>query len=47
MSLHRLASVTMGVPDTVPTAAYYTQFGLTPGDDGWFSTRDGDRKSVV
>ena len=41
MSLHRLASVTMGVPDTASTAAYYTQFGLAPVGDGWFSTRDG------
>jgi catechol 2,3-dioxygenase-like lactoylglutathione lyase family enzyme len=44
MSLHRLASVTMGVPDTAATAAYYTQFGLTPGADGWFATRDGGRQ---
>ena len=48
MSLHRLASVTMGVPDTASTAAYYTQFGLAPGDDGWFSTRDGgDQLRIV
>ena len=48
MSLHRLASVTMGVPDTATTAAYYTQFGLTPGADGWFATRDGgDQLRVV
>jgi catechol 2,3-dioxygenase-like lactoylglutathione lyase family enzyme len=48
MSLHRLASVTMGVPDTASTAAYYTQFGLAPGGDGWFSTCDGgDQLRIV
>ncbi|NUP03978.1 MAG: dioxygenase [Nonomuraea sp.] len=44
MSLHRLVSVTMGVPDVAQTAAYYTDFGLTPDDGGWFSTRDGGRQ---
>lgn len=41
MTLHRLASVTIGVPNVAETAAYYTEFGLTPGADGWFSTTDG------
>lgn len=44
MALHRLTSITMGVPNVAETAAYYTDFGLTPGDDGWFSTRDGGRQ---
>jgi len=45
MPLHRLSSVTVGVPDTATTSDYYTQFGLTPeGTDGWFSTRDGGRQ---
>ena len=30
MSLHRLASVTVGVPNVAETLAYYTEFGLTP-----------------
>lgn len=30
MPLHRLTSITMGVPNVRSTAAYYTDFGLTP-----------------
>jgi catechol 2,3-dioxygenase-like lactoylglutathione lyase family enzyme len=41
MSLHRLASVTIGVPNLEQTRAYYSEFGLSPLDDGWFGTRDG------
>jgi catechol 2,3-dioxygenase-like lactoylglutathione lyase family enzyme len=44
MTLHRLTSITMGVPNVGETAAYYTEFGLSPADDGWFSTRDGGRQ---
>lgn len=44
MSLHRLASVTMGVPNVAETASYYADFGLTPESDGWFSTTDGGRQ---
>ena len=44
MALHRLTSVTIGVPNVDETAAYYTEFGLTPRHDGWFSTRDGGRQ---
>ena len=40
MSLHSLLSVTIGVPNVGETAAYYADFGLTPADDGWFSTAD-------
>ena len=40
MSLHSLLSVTIGVPNIAETTAYYTDFGLTPADDGWFSTAD-------
>ena len=40
MALHRLTSITMGVPNVAETAAYYTEFGLTPEDDNWFSTTD-------
>jgi catechol 2,3-dioxygenase-like lactoylglutathione lyase family enzyme len=40
--LHRLTSITLGVPDVAPTAAYYAEFGLTPVGDGTrFTTRDG------
>ena len=44
MSLHGLLSVTIGVPDVGETAAYYTEFGLAPGDDGWFSTTNAGRQ---
>uniref|UniRef100_UPI000D6898E6 VOC family protein n=1 Tax=Nocardia aurea TaxID=2144174 RepID=UPI000D6898E6 len=44
MSLHRLSSITMGVPNTAETSAYYVDFGLKPEHDGWFSTRDGGRQ---
>ncbi|MFI6042529.1 VOC family protein [Nocardia sp. NPDC051321] len=41
MALHRLSSVTIGVPDPAATRDYYTEFGLAPRSDGWLSTRDG------
>lgn len=44
MALHRLSSVTIGVPNVTETAAYYTDFGLIPAADGWFHTRDGGRQ---
>jgi catechol 2,3-dioxygenase-like lactoylglutathione lyase family enzyme len=44
MPLHRLTSVTIGVPNVAETAAYYTEFGLAPQHDGWFGTGDGGRQ---
>ena len=44
MSLHRLNSITIGVPDVAATAAYYTAFGLIPKEDGWLATQDGGRQ---
>jgi len=49
MALHRLTSITMGVPNVGETAAYYADFGLQPGEavasgEVWFSTRDGGRQ---
>lgn len=41
MALHRLTSITIGVPDVAPTAAYYAEFGLTPTGDDRFATADG------
>lgn len=41
MPLHRLTTITIGVPDVAPVAAYYEAFGLTPLGDGRFATRDG------
>lgn len=44
MALHRLAAVTMGVPNVSETYAYYSEFGLIPETDGWLATRDGGRQ---
>ncbi len=41
MSLHRLTTITLGVPDPAPVAAYYEEFGLTPLGDGRFASADG------
>jgi catechol 2,3-dioxygenase-like lactoylglutathione lyase family enzyme len=44
MSLHRLTSITLGVPNVEETAAYYESFGLLPVGDGTtprFATLDG------
>ncbi|MFC4049947.1 VOC family protein [Actinomadura syzygii] len=47
MALHRLNSVTIGVPDPGRTGEYYGQFGLRAEDGGWFSTLDGGRQLRV
>ncbi|MTD55233.1 VOC family protein [Amycolatopsis pithecellobii] len=44
MPLHRLSSITVGVPNLAETRGYYTDFGLAPGPDGWLSTQDGGRQ---
>jgi catechol 2,3-dioxygenase-like lactoylglutathione lyase family enzyme len=44
MALHRMNSVTIGVPNVEETISYYGEFGLRPEGDGWFSTRDGGRQ---
>jgi len=41
MSLHRLTSVTIGVPDLDATSAYYDAFGLEHRGGNVFATRDG------
>jgi catechol 2,3-dioxygenase-like lactoylglutathione lyase family enzyme len=40
VALHRLASITIGVPNVEKTSAYYAEFGLSR-DGATFSTRDG------
>src|SRR3954467_8807004 len=47
MALHPPPPVTHGVPNVAETAAYYTEFGLTPLNDGWFRTRDGGRQMRI
>ncbi|MFC7487059.1 VOC family protein [Knoellia sp. CPCC 206453] len=44
MGLHRLTSITIGVPNVEETIAYYTEFGLTPRGDGSFDTVDGGQQ---
>lgn len=41
MPLHRLTSITIGVPDVAANAAYYEAFGLAPSGTGGFATVDG------
>ena len=41
MALHRLTSITVGVPNVEETAAYYTDFGLAPVGGNTFATTDG------
>src|SRR6266849_6338134 len=41
MAMHRLTSVSIGVPNVAETAAYYEEFGLTRLDDSRFATADG------
>ncbi|WP_338892203.1 VOC family protein [Rhodococcus sovatensis] len=41
MSLHRLDSIVLGVPDLARTAHFYEDFGLTAVGDGQFSTSEG------
>ncbi|PRY44670.1 VOC family protein [Umezawaea tangerina] len=48
MPLHRLTSITMGVPNVAETAAYYAEFGLQPTTGGTtFSTVDGGEQLRV
>lgn len=48
MPLHRLARVTMGVPDVEATAAYYEDFGLTAlGGVRFASTDGGEQLRIV
>ena len=41
MALHRLTTITIGVPAVAPVAAYYEAFGLTPLGEARFATVDG------
>jgi glyoxalase/bleomycin resistance protein/dioxygenase superfamily protein len=41
MALHRLTTITLGVPAVAPVAAYYEEFGLAPLGDGRFASGDG------
>ena len=41
MSLHRLSSITIGVPEPEPVRAFYRDFGLAEAAPGRFETADG------
>lgn len=41
MALHRLSHIVVGVPDVEENQRYYSDFGLTLGENGRFSTREG------
>ncbi len=47
MALHRLAAVTIAVPNVTETCSYYADFGLTAESDGWFATVDGGRQLQI
>ncbi|TMA64993.1 MAG: dioxygenase, partial [Deltaproteobacteria bacterium] len=47
MALHRLTSITIGVPDVAATAAYYEDFGLMPARGGRFATADGGEQLAL
>ena len=47
MPLHRLTTVTVGVPNVEETIAYYTDFGLTPLGGGAFATEDGGEQFKI
>lgn len=44
MGLHRLTSISIGVPDVPAAAAYYEEWGLTPLGDATFATADGGQQ---
>ena len=41
MPVHRLTSVTVGVPDVATNVAFYEEFGLTQSSPGVLASRDG------
>ncbi len=47
MALHRLTSITLGVPSPEASGAFFTEFGLTETTSGHFATRDGGEQLVL
>ncbi|MGW8951923.1 VOC family protein [Streptomyces sp. NPDC055709] len=47
MALHRVAHITIGVPDVAATSAYYADFGLTDLGDSRFATVDGGEQLKI
>jgi catechol 2,3-dioxygenase-like lactoylglutathione lyase family enzyme len=47
VALHRLASITIGVPDVEATARYYAEFGLTRDGDSFLTVDGGEQLRIV
>jgi catechol 2,3-dioxygenase-like lactoylglutathione lyase family enzyme len=47
MALHRLTSITLGVPSPEASSAFFRDFGLSETTPGRFSTRDGGEQVVL
>jgi catechol 2,3-dioxygenase-like lactoylglutathione lyase family enzyme len=47
MALHRLRSITIGVPNVAETAQYYAEFGLREVAPGRFTTVDGGEQLTI
>jgi len=47
VALHRLASVTVGIPHTEPVAQFYEEFGLTRSGPTTLSTTDGGEQLML
>ncbi|MGH7287356.1 MAG: VOC family protein, partial [Myxococcota bacterium] len=47
MSLHRLSSITIGVPEPEPVRAFYREFGLVETRPGRLETADGGEQLRV
>lgn len=47
MPLHRIARITVGVPNVAETTAYYEDFGLTPTKSGGLATTDGGEQLLL
>ena len=47
MALHRLASITIGVPNVEETASYYVEFGLTRDGDCFSSADGGEQLRII
>ena len=47
MALHRLTSITLGVPSPADSGSFFRQFGLDETAPGRFSTRDGGEQLVL
>ncbi|HEX4221593.1 MAG TPA: VOC family protein [Pseudonocardiaceae bacterium] len=47
MGLHRLTSITLGVPNVEQTSGYYENFGLAPVGEHRFATQDGGEQLKI